>query len=301
MAIPTYQDVMLPMLKLASDGQQHTLQASVEHLGQFFKLTEAEKAERLPSGSQYKFNNRVSWARGYMKQAGLLEYPSRGEFRITDRGREVLSRNPKKIDVNYLMQFPDFVDFRNRTNKDKSDDKAKKEDEKTPKEAIEEGCQKLRDELVVELLENVKSCTPKFFEQLVIDLLIAMGYGGSRKEAGKRVGQSGDGGIDGVIDEDKLGLDVIYVQAKRWQSPVGSKEIRNFVGSLVGRKANKGIFITTSSFTKDALNYIETIHHKVILIDGDQLAQHMIDHNVGVSRVAAYEIKKIDSDYFMEA
>lgn len=300
MAVPDYQSIMLPLLKFAQDGKDHTLSEAVEALAKLFKLNDSDRKELLPSGNQFRFDNRMHWARSYLKQAGLLENPVRGTFRITDRGRKVLKDSPESINISFLMQFPEFVDFKSRSKKDEGSKDEVEESLKTPKEIVEEGYQKIKNELAFELLSTVKSCSPKFFENLVVELLIKMGYGGSRKDAGQAIGQSGDGGIDGIIKEDRLGLDVIYIQAKRWESSVGSKEIRNFVGSLAGQKASKGIFITTASFTKDALDYIKNVPHKVILIDGEQLAQLMIDNDIGVSKVASYDIKKINSDYFID-
>ncbi len=300
MAIPNFQSIMLPLLQFASDGKAHSLSESIEHVAAFFKLTENERKEMLPSGYQARFDNRLAWARSYLKQAGLLENLARGTFQVTKRGQTALLAKPQFIDINFLMQFDEFKEFRTRSRKDNEEKDTEAESLKTPKEIIEEGYQKIRNELAAELLNIVKSCSPKFFENLVVELLIKMGYGGSKKDAGRAIGGSGDEGIDGVINEDKLGLDVIYIQAKRWQGSVGSKEIRNFVGSLAGKKANKGVFITTSAFTSDAKSFITNVQQKVILIDGDQLAQLMIDYDVGVVKVASYEVKKIDADYFSE-
>jgi len=299
MSIPDYQSIMLPLLRFASDKKEHSIREAIESLADLFKLSEEEKKEVLPSGQQYVFDNRVGWARTYLKKAGLLESTRRSFFRITDLGLDVLSRHPKEINVKFLEQFPQFIEFRN-VRREKIEEEQKEGSEQTPQELLEYGYQKIKRELAQELLERVKQSPPRFFEKLVVDLLIKMGYGGSLKDAGKAIGQSGDGGIDGIIKEDKLGLDVIYIQAKRWDNVVGSKEIRNFVGSLAGTHANKGVFITTSSFTKDALEYVKTIPHKVILIDGEMLTQLMIENDIGVTKVTSYDIKKIDSGYFEE-
>ncbi|GIW61907.1 MAG: restriction endonuclease [Patescibacteria group bacterium] len=300
MPIPDYQSIMLPLLKFASDKKEHSIKEAIEYLADLFKLNEDERKEVLPSGQQYIFDNRVGWARTYLKKAGLLESTRRSFFKITDLGLEVLGKNPQEINVKFLEQFPQFVEFRNiRRQKDK-EDREEEELEQTPQELLEYGYQRIKSELAQELLNSVKQSSPRFFEKLVVDLLIKMGYGGSLKDAGKAIGQSGDGGIDGIIKEDKLGLDVIYIQAKRWDNVVGSKEVRNFVGSLAAQHANKGVFITTSSFTKDALDYVKTIPHKVILIDGEMLTQLMIENDIGVSKITSYDIKKIDSDYFEE-
>lgn len=301
MAIPDYQSVMLPLLRFASDGNEHTLREAVEQLAEQFNLTEEEKKELLPSGSQFTFVNRVSWARTFMNKAALLESTRRGCFRITQRGREVLSRNLAEINVKYLDQFPEFIEFKTKSRETKQTTEiVVTESLQTPGELLESAYQKLREDLAVELLKTVKECSPAFFERLVIDVLVKMGYGGSRKEAGKAIGRSGDEGIDGIINEDRLGLDVIYIQAKRWQAPIGRPEIQKFAGALQGHRANKGIFITTSSFTRDAEDYVAKINSKIVLVDGEQLSQLMIDHNVGVTPVTSYETKKIDSDYFIE-
>lgn len=301
MAVPDYQSIMLPLLKFAGDKEEHTIREAIDHIAEVFKMSEEDKKEVLPSGQQFIIDNRVGWARTYLKKAGLLDSPRRGYFKITDLGVDVLKKEPKEINVNFLEQFPEFIEFRN-AKKDKDDAVEEKETDtdKTPQELLESGYQKIKKSLSDELLTMVKQSSPRFFEKLIVELLLAMGYGGSRKDAGQAVGQSGDGGIDGIIKEDKLGLDVIYLQAKRWENVVGSKEIRNFVGSLVGQKATKGVFITTSGFTKDALEYIKSITHKVILIDGEMLTNLMIENNIGVSRVSSYDVKKIDSDYFVE-
>ncbi|MEK7092271.1 MAG: restriction endonuclease, partial [Patescibacteria group bacterium] len=218
-------------------------------------------------------------------------------------GSKVLSQSPKEINVKFLQHFQQFMEIRKQNDDEQETEQERviqEEVTQTPQELLEYGYQKIKCDLAQEIIDSVKKASPRFFEQLVVELLLKMGYGGSLKDAGKAIGQSGDGGIDGIIKEDKLGLDVIYIQAKRWENVVGSKEIRNFVGSLVGQKANKGVFITTSAFTKDALEYVKTITHKVILIDGEMLAQLMIENNVGVSTIINYEVKKIDSDYFVE-
>ncbi len=301
MAIPDYQSIMLPLLRFASDEKEHSLREAIEGLSNEFGLTDDEKKELLPSGQQPTFDNRVTWARTYITKAALLESPRRGYFRITQRGRDVLSKKPTQINVKFLEQFPEFSEFRAKRNEPKEDAHASDtENLQTPGELIERAYQKLREDLAAELLKTVKECSPAFFERLVIDVLVKMGYGGSRKEAGKAIGRSGDEGIDGIINEDRLGLDVIYIQAKRWQAAIGRPEIQKFAGALQGHRANKGIFITTSSFTRDAKDYVAKINSKIVLIDGEQLSQLMIDNNVGVTPFTSYETKKIDSDYFIE-
>lgn len=300
MAIPDFQSIMLPLLKFASDEKEHSVREAIEYLAKHFRLTEEEKKELLPSGQQYVFDNRVGWARTYLKKAGLLESTRRAFFKITDLGLEVLENPPPKVDVNFLQQYPRFQEFITSTPKKEDRKEEDYELERTPQELLEFGYQKIREEVAQELLSRVQDASPRFFEKLVIDLLVKMGYGGSLKDAGESVGRRGDGGIDGIIKEDKLGLDVIYIQAKRWKNPVGSQEVRNFVGSLAGRRANKGVFIITSTFRKDAWEYIKTVPYKVILIDGEKLSQFMMEHDVGVSKVSSYEIKKVDLDYFEE-
>ncbi|WP_323314147.1 restriction endonuclease [Anabaena cylindrica] len=223
-------------------------------------------------------------------------------FQITDRGKNILIRNPSEINLKFLNQFPEFIEFKTtKKDNDKSEPEIIEISETTPQESIEFGYQKIRKELELELLNRVKSCSPDFFERLVVDLLVKMGYGGSRRDAGRAIGKSGDGGIDGIIKEDKLGLDIVYIQAKRWDNTVvGRPEIQKFVGALHGQRARKGVFITTSRFSQEAREYVSIIDSKIVLIDGQELAQLMIDNHVGVSTVSIYEIKKIDSDYFTD-
>ena len=301
MPIPDFQSIMLPLLKFAGDGQEHSLRETIEALANEFNLTEEERSELLPSGQQAIFDNRVGWARTYLKEARMLEKTRRGYYRITERGQETLRQNPSDINKAFLMQFPEFVEFlkRTRIGSDEAEDERGNETQ-TPEEAIETAYQKLRQELAIEILQMIKDRPPAFFERLVIDLLVKMGYGGTRKDAGEAIGRSGDGGIDGIIKADRLGLDVVYVQAKRWESVVGRPEIQKFAGALQGQRARKGIFITTSNFSQEARDYADRIDSKIVLIDGDRLAQLMIDHNVGVASMASYELKRIDSDYFTE-
>ncbi len=301
MAIPDFQSIMLPLLKFASDGQEHSLRETIEILADQFGLTSEERSELLPSGQQALFDNRVGWARTHIVKAKLLESTRRGYYRITPRGQEVLQANPPKINMAFLKQFPEYVEFL-RPTKDRDNEKDNQEsiETRTPEEVIETAYQKLRQELATELLEIIKEHSPAFFERLVIDLLVKMGYGGTRKDAGQAIGRSGDEGIDGIIKEDRLGLDIVYIQAKRWDSVVGRPEIQKFVGALHGQRAKKGVFITTSAFSQAALDYVSRIDNKIVLIDGDMLAQLMIDYNIGVASVAAYELKRIDSDYFTE-
>jgi len=302
MAIPDYQSCMLPLLEFLGDQHEHSLRETIDHLATHFKLTEDELKQLLPSGQQAVFDNRVAWARTYLKQAGLLEPTRRGYFRITPRGLEVLKQKPEKINVKFLEQFKEFRDFRQRKRKphDKTKETNKEDIEKTPAEALEVAYENLREDLAKDLLQQIKKCPPSLFEKIVVELLVKMGYGGSRKDAGQAIGRSGDEGIDGIIKEDKLGLDIIYIQAKRWENTISRPEIQKFAGALQGQRARKGIFITTSNFSKEAIEYVTKIDTKIILIDGDQLAQYMIDNDVGVSPVAKYEVKKIDLDYFTD-
>jgi restriction system protein len=298
MTIPDYQSIMLPLLKLAGDRQEHSLREVIEALADEFYLTDEERKELLPSGRQATFDNRVGWARTYLKKAGLLESIKRGYFQITERGLDVLKQNPPEIDNAFLRQFPEFIEF--QTPRDKKRIEQDVSDTQTPEEEIEAAYQGVRQELVTELLQTIRSCSPAFFERLVIDLLVKMGYGGTRKDAGQAVGRSGDGGIDGIIKEDRLGLDIVYIQAKRWDNPVGRPEIQKFAGALQGQRARKGIFITTSAFTQSAQDYVSRIDSKIVLIDGNTLAQLMIDYNIGVAPVTSYELKRVDTDYFTE-
>jgi restriction system protein len=305
MAIPNYQTLMLPVLKLAADEQEHKFSQAVDLLAEQFSLSEEEKNELLPSGNQAVFNNRVGWARSYLKQAGLLASPKRGFFKITDSGQQFLKTHPKQISASDLEQFPAFIEFKNRKSNTSSKASAEKLSSKdaeteTPEDSLASAYLKLRNALESEVLSSVKEASPSFFERLVVDLLVKMGYGGNRKDAGKALGKSGDGGIDGIINEDRLGLDVIYIQAKRWEGTVGRPEIQKFAGALQGQRARKGVFITTSAFTREAKEYVSMIDVKIILIDGEQLSTLMVDHNVGVSTAGQYEVKKLDSDYFDE-
>jgi restriction system protein len=299
--IPDFQTLTLPLLVVISDGQEHSRQEVADILAQQFNLSEQEREELLPSGRQSRFANRVAWTKSYLKMAGLLESTGRGKYRITPRGVEVLRNKPSRIDIKFLMQFPEFAATRNSPRQTTIPDNTNGSDHtQTPEEVLEASYQNLRRALAQELLERIKQESPRFFETLVIDLLVAMGYGGSRKDAGEAVGQTGDGGIDGIIKEDKLGLDAIYVQAKRWEGTVGRPVVQAFAGSLEGQRARKGVLITTSQFSQDARDYVGKIEKKIVLIDGDQLTQLMIDHNIGVAEVAHYSIKRIDQDYFSE-
>jgi len=299
MAIPVFQQITLPLLQLLEDKQEHSLRQIIDSLINQFNVTQEEQHELLPSGKQAIFDNRVGWARTYLKKAGLIESTRRGFFRITDRGLQVLKQNPAKIDVEFLNQFEEFREFR-AIRSEKRPRSDKEETETTPEEALANAYQDLKNNLAGELLQQLKASSPRQFENIVIDLLVAMGYGGSRKEAAKAIGRSGDEGIDGIINEDRLGLDVIYVQAKKWEGTVGRPEIQKFAGALQGQHAKRGILMTTSNFSKEAADFASRVDNKIILLDGETLVQHMIDHNVGVTPSVSYEVKKIDLDYFTE-
>lgn len=301
MTIPDFQSIMLPLLKLAGDGQTHNIHDAVAELSKHFSLSEEEKAKLIPSGKQPVIYNRVTWARTYLKKAGLLVDPRRGYFQITEKGKSVLGEDPARIDMQYLKRFPGYIEFKQTVKESAHEDPEEDDLESlTPEEALEDAYQKIRRDLADELLEYVLGSTPGFFEKLVVELLVRMGYGGSQRDAARAVGQSGDEGIDGIIDEDRLGLDTIYVQAKKWHSdnPVGRPEIQKFVGALQGQRAKKGIFITTSRFTDDAHRYTDSIDTKIVLIDGQRLTELMIDSDVGVSSSTAYVIKSLDTDFF---
>lgn len=303
MTVPDFQTLMLPLLQLAADGHEHKLSDTIETLAQQYNLSDADRRELLPSGKQSKFVNRVGWSATYLRKTKLLEGTGKGRFRITERGQAELRLNPQRIDLRYLDKFPELADFRRVSqpvDATSNGDTAVEAISQTPREVLETSYQVLRRELAQELLEQIKKRPAIFFEQLVVDLLVAMGYGGSRKEAGERVGRSGDGGIDGIIKEDKLGLDYVYIQAKRWERTVGRPEVQGFAGALDEQKARKGVMISTASFSQDARRYVERIEKKIVLIDGEQLTQLMIDYNVGVAEEQTYTVKKVDLDYFGE-
>lgn len=301
MPIPSYEDLMLPVLRILENGETLHIRDIGRTLAQHFGLTDDDLALLIPSGLDSLFDNRFGWARTHMKKAGLIESPARAQFRITPRGRELLASNPTRIDVGALRRYPEFIAFSkpSRVGGVPQSDQPDQESA-TPLEAIEAGYGQLRDQLADEILQAIRNATPRFFEQLVIDVLVKMGYGGSLKDAGAAVGRSGDGGVDGIIKEDRLGLDQIYIQAKRWANTVGRPEIQAFAGSLQGYRARKGVFITTSQFSAEAKEYVTRIETRIVLIDGDQLAGLMMDFGVGVTEVASYHVKKLDPDYFEE-
>ncbi|MDE0108039.1 MAG: restriction endonuclease [Bryobacterales bacterium] len=288
---------MLPLLDVARDQEDHRLIDAVDLLADRLRLTDDERRKRSSEGQQTRFYHSVFLARKHLTKSGLLEDPVRGQFRITELGRRVLESGPSQIDRAYLRQIEEsgIATIRETTSLDPEPNTAT-----TPEEALQDAYETLRNSLADELLGQVKQASPAFFELLVVDVLVRMGYGGSRKDAGEAIGQSGDEGIDGIIKEDRLGLDIIYIQAKRWSSTVGRPEVQRFAGALQGKRARKGVFITTSSFSREAVQFANSIETKVILVDGRQLAALMIDHGVGVRTDASYELKRIDSDYFPE-
>jgi len=292
---------MLPLLKFLEDKQEHSIRETIDSLADQFDLSEEERRELLPSGQQAIFSNRVGWARTQLKKAVLLEPTRRGYLKITERGLSVLNQNPQNINIKFLDQFEEFKKFRAYKKEEPNKHKqTETEEDKTPEEALEIAYQNLRDELANDLIQQIKTSPPIFFEKLVVELLVKMGYGGSRKDAGRAIGKSGDEGIDGIIKEDRLGLDIIYIQAKRWDNTVGRPEIQKFAGALQGQRAKKGIFISTSNFSREAHDYASRIDTKIVLIDGEQLTQFMIDYNIGVTPISNYEIKRMDLDYFTE-
>lgn len=307
MALPGFQNFIYPVLKYSSEYDEVSLNDIQNYLTDYFSITEEEKAERVPSGLQTKFYNRVAWTKSYLFKAKLIENTRRSHFKITDRGRQFLQQfsTTKYISINDLRSIEEFKKFQSITNSSDEENNVEKDanisDEiKTPLEILEENYQIIKNELASELLEKIRTKSWQFFEDLVVDLMVKMGYGGSRYKVGESIKRTRDEGIDGIINQDKLGLDVIYLQAKMWkdESSIGRPEIQKFVGALQGKRAKKGVFITTSSFTKDAIEYANTIESKVILIDGDTLTNLMIEHNVGVTPIETYQIKKIDLDYF---
>ena len=304
MAIPTYEECMLPLMKIAEDGGEHLFREATDILINHFNLTEKEKQELLPSGSAFVINNRIGWARTYLTKAGLLLKTRRGYFQISEEGKKFLQKNPTHINTKMLKEYDSFNEFQSIKATDNSEPDQSGhsiEQSVTPHELLESGYLSIKNELADELLSTIKNISPSKFEKLVVDLLVKMGYGGSIKEAATVVGKSGDEGIDGIIKEDKLGLDVIYIQAKKWDSgTIGRPEIQKFAGALLGKKAKKGIFITTSTFTNEAKKYVTDIDAKIILLDGRQLTELMIENDLGVSTQDVYTIKRIDSDYFEE-
>jgi len=301
MAIPDFQSLMLPFLEMAKDKREYSSNDFLEPLAEKYNVTEEEKTIMLASGSQRVFHNRVHWAKAYLKMSGLIDNTRRGFFKITDRGLKVLEEKPEKITIKYLKRFPDFqLGRETKKSASISEDSTEEVMNTTPQEQIELAFQTIDNALGQDLLQKIKACSWRFFEQLVIDLLLKMGYGGSKSEAAALIGKTGDEGIDGIIKEDRLGLDGIYIQAKKWEITVGRPEIQKFVGALAGQGAKKGVFITTSKFSSDASTYLPKNETKVILIDGIRLVELMIEFELGVSTKEVFKLKIADDDYFTE-
>lgn len=297
MAVPDFQSFFKPLLDFAADGKEHSMREALDAIAKTMGLPESDMKELLPSGMQTKFANRVAWAKSYFVQAKVLESPRRGHFRITQRGLDLHKLGHKRIDVKILNQYSEFVEFHKaRAPREEEQEPATE----TPEETLQKAYESIRSDLAGQIVDRIMDNQYQFFERLVVDLMVAMGYGGSRADAGKSVGGIGDEGIDGIIKEDRLGLDLVYLQAKRWDGTVGRPEVQKFVGALHGKRAKKGVFITTGKFSDDARKYVDTIDPKVILIDGRMLAELMIDHGLGTTTTATYQIKRIDSDYFAE-
>jgi restriction system protein len=300
MPVPDFQTLMRPLLVVLDDGQDHVIKAIRADLAEHFSLSQADIEELIPSGRVTTFQNRVGWAATYLYRTKLIERPRRAVYRISERGRQVLEQNPERVDLRVLAQFEELGEFRHAKRASSNDEipTATDGDEQTPEERIESAYRELRSALAAELLDQVFDQSPELLEQLVLDVLHAMGYGGSRHDAVERLGQSGDEGVDGVIQEDRLGLDLIYVQAKRWKKVVDRPEIQKFFGALHGQRAAKGVFITTSSFSKGAIEFADGATPRIILVDGQELAQLMIEHAVGATVSRTYEIKRLDLGYF---
>lgn len=304
MAVPGYQEFMLPLLMLAADGKEHTITEAIEALALKMGVSEEEQDLMLPSGTQTILYNRVTWATTYLTKSLLLEKVGRGKFRIAPRGTDVLNRKLSRIDNKFLEQFPEYMEFKHKKRPGLSatattfKDLTEKDADTTPEEQLEAAYEELREALADDLLRRVRTGTPKFFEHLVVRVLLAMGYGKGQIERAKVTGKSGDEGIDGVIPQDRLELDMVYIQAKRHENAVGPGDIDKFVGSLMRKKANKGVFITSGSFTDGAVRAAKEAAVKLRLVDGDELAELMIDYNVGVSVAETYVVKKVDTDFF---
>jgi restriction system protein len=299
MPVPDFQSFFKPLLDLAADGREHSIQEARESIGKTMGLSEEDKNELLPSGTQRKFDNRVAWAKSYFVQAKVFESSRRGYFRIAERGMILHKQGHKRIDIRILNQYPEFVEFhKGKATKEEEEDVDPSSE--TPEETLQKSYESIRSDLASQIVQRIASNSPLFFERLVVDLMVSMGYGGSRADAGRSIGGTGDEGIDGIIKEDRLGLDLVYLQAKRWEGTVGRPDVQKFVGALHGKRAKKGVFITTGKFSDDAKKYVETIDPKIILIDGRMLAELMIDQGLGTTTTATYQIKRIDSDYFTE-
>jgi restriction system protein len=301
MTVPSFQEFMLPVLRVLSDGEVHQFRALLEEVAQMLLLTQEDRAELVGSGKKFRFEDRTLWAGTYLRQAGLIANAARGHWYITEAGKVLLSQQPARVDVAMLEAYPAFQAFkaRRKSTSDTFRETELHDSPQTPEELIEQGYDVARRSLASDLHQRVMDSPPAFFEQLVVDLLVSMGYGGSRIDAGRAIGRSGDGGVDGVIDEDRLGLDNIYIQAKRWRDNVSSNTVNEFVGSVLQRGARKGVIITTSQFTPTAKAAATGPHGlKIVLIDGQKLTDLMIDFGVGVTEKANYVLKKVDEEYF---
>ena len=302
--IPDFQTLMLPFMQHIADGKEHSTTETHDALAFHFKLNDEELNRYLPSGNQKTFYNRVFWAKAHLKMAGLVDNTKRGHFIITKQGKQVIATKPSEINLKFLKQFPEYLENLGKNRTDEKSNSAEADNDvepnATPEEIIESSYLNVRKNLALEILSKIKSSSPAFFENLVVELLVKMGYGGTIKEAGKSIGRAGDEGIDGIIKEDRLGLDIIYIQAKRWENVVGRPEIQKFVGALAGQGAKKGVFITTSRFTDEAKEYQPKNETKIVLIDGKQLADLMIDYDLAVATTHTFTIKRIDNDYFEE-
>lgn len=302
MAVPGFQDFMLPVLQLASERDSIAKSEYDAIIADRLAISSDDRSEMIPSGKQTTYQNRITWAISYMVKAGLLERPARATIRITQRGRGLLNENPERVDISVLSRFPEFRAFRERssgagTGGDKPPGGS---EEVSPLERLEAAHEELRRTLASDLIDSMKQMAPASFEQLVVDVLVAMGYGGTISDAGQAIGRSGDGGIDGVIKEDRLGLDFIYVQAKRWENTIQRPQLQGFAGALLGRNAQRGVFITTSDFSKGAIEFAKSLPTNIVLVDGQQLAELMIDYGVGVIDEQTYRVKRVDPEYFGE-
>ena len=303
MAVPDFQTWFLPLLRRLEDGEIHILREVYGELADDLELSEADRSEMLPSGKQLVYRNRIGWARTYLGKAGLLESPGRAQLRITERGRAVLSDPPERLNVAYLKRYEEFREFHSykKPPSDEGEASADEPIDETPEELLERAHKDLKAAVTSDLLARVKAAPPEFFEQLVVDLLVRMGYGGSLEDAGQTVGRSGDGGVDGIIKEDRLGLDLVCIQAKRWEGTVGRPVVQAFAGSLEGFRAKKGVMLSTSDFSSGARDYVQQIEKRIVLIDGRQLADLMFEFDLGASPASSYEVKRVDTDFFEES
>jgi restriction system protein len=301
MALPGFQDLMLPLLIECSDGKEHNGKELTEKLSDRLHLSREDRESRFNNTRQTKFANTVTWAQSHLKAAKLLKNSGARSFCITDTGLAIIKQSPDKIDINFLRALPDYIEALKGSKENHKVELRQENISTTPQEMIENGFQQIKGNLAEELIQQVKNCSPSFFESIVVDLLLKMGYGGTFEDAGKALGRSGDEGIDGIVKGDRLGFDTIYIQAKRWENPVGRPEIQKFVGALHGKHAKKGLFITTSRFTSDSTDYVKNLDVKVILIDGKTLADLMVDYSLGLAIEKSYNIYRIDTDYFQES